>query len=172
MEKKNRKLSIKDIALVAILCAILFGIEQVLSFIPNVQLTVLLLMVFAKKLGVLKTSIIIIIHSFLDNLVNGSFNILIVAFMIIGWELIPLLMNTIFKKTNSIVSLSIISILFSFLYSWIYMIPFCIIFEMNFFDYLKADIIWEVLLATSSFLSVLLLFKPLEKVFNRFLIKE
>ena len=172
MVKNKKVLSVRDIAIIAILTAILFVVEQVLSLIPNVQLTVLLLVILAKKLGILKSSIIILIHSFLDNLVSGSFNILIVIFMIIGWELIPLLLNTLFKKVDSIIGLSLLGILFSFLYSWIYMIPFCIIFEMEFFEYLKADIIWEVLLATSSFLSILLLYKPLEKVFDKFVISE
>lgn len=172
MVKNKKVLSVRDIAIVAILTAILFVMEQVLSLIPNVQLTVLLLMIFAKKLGILKSSIIILIHSFLDNLVSGSFNILIVIFMIIGWELIPLLVNTLFKKVDSIISISLVGVLFSFLYSWIYMIPFCIIFEMSFFEYLKADIIWEVLLATSSFLSILLLYKPVEKIFDKFIVSE
>lgn len=172
MVKNKKVLSVKDIAIVAILTAILFVMEQVLSLVPNVQLTVLLLMIFAKKLGILKSSIIILIHSFLDNLVSGSFNILIVIFMIIGWELIPLLVNTLFKKVDSIILMSLVGVLFSFLYSWIYMIPFCIIFEMSFFEYLKADIIWEVLLATSSFLSILLLYKPVEKIFDKFIVSE
>ena len=92
--------------------------------------------------------------------------------MIIGWELIPLLENTLFKKVDSIILISLVGVLFSFLYSWIYMIPFCIIFEMSFFEYLKADIIWEVLLATSSFLSILLLYKPVEKIFDKFIVSE
>lgn len=172
MVKNKKVLSVRDIAIVAILTAILFVMEQVLSVVPNVQLTVLLLMIFAKKLGILKSSIIILVHSFLDNLVSGSFNILIVIFMIIGWELIPLLVNTLFKKVDSIILISLVGVLFSFLYSWIYMIPFCIIFEMSFFEYLKADIIWEVLLATSSFLSILLLYKPVEKIFDKFIVSE
>ena len=172
MVKNKKVLSVRDIAIVAILTAILFVMEQVLSVVPNVQLTVLLLMIFAKKLGILKSSIIILVHSFLDNLVSGSFNILIVIFMIIGWEFIPLLVNTLFKKVDSIILISLVGVLFSFLYSWIYMIPFCIIFEMSFFEYLKADIIWEVLLATSSFLSILLLYKPVEKIFDKFIVSE
>ena len=167
MVKNKKVLSVRDIAIIAIITAILFVMEQVLSLIPNVQLTVLLLVIFAKKLGVLKTSIIILIHSFLDNIVGGSFNMLIVIFMIIGWELIPLLLNTLFKKVDSIIGLSLLGVLFSFLYSWVYMIPFCIMFDMNFFEYLKADIIWEVLLATSSFLSIVLLYKPLDRVMTR-----
>ena len=62
MVKNNKVLSVRDIAIVAILTAILFVMEQVLSLVPNVQLTVLLLMIFAKKLGILKSSIIILIH--------------------------------------------------------------------------------------------------------------
>ena len=47
MVKNKKVLSVRDIAIVAILTAILFVMEQVLSVVPNVQLTVLLLMIFA-----------------------------------------------------------------------------------------------------------------------------
>ena len=101
MKKKNQILTTKDITLIALLATLLFIQEQALSFIPNVQLTVFLLVLFSKKFGLLKTIIISSIHVILDNLVMGSFNLIFVPFMLLGWLIIPITLNTIFKKVNS-----------------------------------------------------------------------
>ena len=45
MDKTKIILTTKDIALIAVLTGVLFVQEQLLSFIPNVQLTVFLLVI-------------------------------------------------------------------------------------------------------------------------------
>jgi hypothetical protein len=157
-EKENKMLTTRDITLIAILTAILFVQEQVLSFIPNFQLTVFLLVLFSKKIGFVNTIIITAIHVLLDNLVMGSFNFIYVPFMLIGWLIIPVLLNTVFKKVNSNILLAVLGVMFSFIYCWIYIIPNCIILQTDFFSYLIADLMWEILLASSSFITILLLY--------------
>lgn len=160
-------MKVKDIALIAILTAITFVVEQILSYVPLVQLTVFFLLLFSKKLKTIKTLIIIVVHVLLDNLVSGAFNILYVIFMTIGYTSIPLFTNVLFKGKEKVIELSFIGLICSFIYSWILIIPGCIIFEMNFIDYLKGDIIFEIGLALSSFITTLILYKPLERVFNK-----
>ena len=166
------KFKVIDIALIPIFAAILFAQEQILSFLPNIQLTVFLLILFAKKLGFIKTSIIIIIHVLLDNLFMGSFNIICVPFMAIGWLIIPLTITTIMKKVENPLLLAIASIFFALIYSWIFIIPNIIILNVNFWDYLMADFIFEIILAISSFISTLWLYKPCSKVINMVLNKD
>ena len=91
----------KNITLIALLAAILFIQEQLLSFIPNVQLTFFLFVLYSKKLKFIDTIFITLIYVVLDNLVSGSFNLLFIPFMFIGWIIIPILLNTIFKKVES-----------------------------------------------------------------------
>lgn len=148
----------------ALLTVILFVQEEVLSFLPNIQLTILLIMLYSRCLGFYKTSIIVFVHVILDNLVMGSFNLVFMPFMFIGYLIIPLLLNTCFKKIEKPIILSFISILFAFLYCWIYLIPVALTLEISILDYLVADILFEGLLALSSFLSVLWLYEPLKKV--------
>lgn len=169
MDNKKSILTTKDITLIAVLTGVLFVQEQLLSFIPNVQLTVFLLVIYSKKLGLIKTSIITIIYVILDNIIMGSFNMLYVPFMLIGWLIIPVFLNTIFKKTESNIKLAFLGILFSFIYCWIYIMPNCIILEVDFITYLVADILWEILLAISSFISILILYNPCSKIFDKFL---
>ena len=167
----NKKITVYDIALIALLTAILSIQEMMLSFIPNVQLTVFLLILFSKKLGFTKTSLIILIHVLIDNLVMGSFNVIYVPFMFLGWMMIPILLCTVFKKINSNITLAFISILFALIYSWVYIIPNVIITEVDAIAYLVADIPWEIILALSSFISTLLLYNPCVKLFDKFNIK-
>ena len=98
---------IKEISLIGILAGILFVLEQALVFLPNIQLTVFLIILYSKKLGFKRSIIIIILYVLLDNLVIGSFNIIFTPFMFIGWAIIPLTLCTVFKRIeNNIISVN------------------------------------------------------------------
>lgn len=161
----NKK--IKEISLIGILAAILFVQEQALTFLPNIQLTVFLLILFSKKLGLVKTLIIVLIHVLLDNLIIGSISLVFTPFMYLGWALIPLTLCTIFRKVTEPLGLAFLSILYAFLYCWVYIIPNMIVYEYSFIAYITADIIFEIILAVASFLSVLWLYKPLSNLFDK-----
>ena len=170
------KFSIKDIVLIAACISIVFVQEQILSFIPNIQLTVLLLVLFSKKLGFIKTTIIVFIHSLLDCLITGSLNLYYFPFMILGWLSIPLICCTLFKKINSSLILGIAGIMGSLIYSWIFIIPNIIVANSTInlsiiIYYLVADLPFEALLACSSFLSIVWLYNPCSKVFDDILSK-
>ena len=102
-------------------------------------------------------------------MIMGSFNILYLPFMLVGWLIIPIMLNTLFKKVDSNIKLAFLGLLFSFIYCLIYIIPNCIILEVDFITYLFADISWEILLAISSFISIILLYDPCSKIFDKFL---
>lgn len=158
-------MTVKDITLIALLAVILFVQEEALSFIPNVQFTVFLLILYAKKLGFFKTCFIILIYVILDNLAMGSLNFIFMPFMFIGWILIPIIVCTFFKKTENPLPLAFIGVICSFAYCWIYMIPACYIGKIDPVAYFTADILWELILAACSFLSVLWLYKPCADIF-------
>lgn len=160
-------LRVKDITLIAILTAILFAQEQILSFLPNIQLTVLLIVLYSKVLGLKKTIIIVTIHTFLDNLLMG-FNIFYFPFMLIGWLIIPISLNTIFKRVNNTILLAFLGILFSFLYSWMFVFANVVLLQVGFWQYLIADLYFEILLAASSFFTILWLYDPLYKLMIEF----
>ena len=158
----------KDLVLIALLTSLLFLQEQLLSFIPNVQLTFFLLVLYSKKLGIVKSSLIILIYVIIDNLLSGSLSLLFMPFMLIGLLLIPLSLNTIFKKVNSNLYLAILGIMYSFIYSFINIIPGCIMFNLTFKEYLINDLYWEIILAINSFITILLLYNACSKIFDRY----
>ena len=166
-------LKVRDIVLIALLSVILFIQKLLLMNIPNVQLTLFLIMLFSKKLNILSNILICLVYVILDSIVftaiNGSMNLFFEPFIFLGLVIVPVTMNTIFKKVNNIWLLAIIMILYSLIYSWILIIPGCIMFEMDILTYLLGDIVWEISLSVSGFISVLILYDPLEKIFDNYL---
>lgn len=158
---------IKDITLCAICTSILVVQEQILAFLPNIQLTLFLMVLFSKKLGLIRTSIIITCYTLIDGLVGGPFNIIYLIFILIGWLLIPVLLCTVFKKVQSPLYLALLGVMFAFTYSWINIIPNLILTSASIISYLIADYPFELLLAASSFLSILWLYTPIERVFKK-----
>ena len=153
----------KDIVLVAILAAVLFVQEQVLLFLPSVQLTFFLIILYSKVLGLKKTSLIVLIYVFLDNMFMASFNMVYTPFMLIGWLIIPISLNTIFRNINDSFKLALLGVLFSFIYCFIYMIPVTLIMHMPLLPYFIADIPYEIIMAISSFITTLWLYEPCAK---------
>ena len=161
-----RRSSVRDIVVISILTAILFVQEQVLAFLPNVQLTVFLIVLYSKTLGFKKTAIIVVLHILFD-MVLGGFNILYLLPMLVGWLSIPVLLSTIFKKTDSLIVLGLIGVLCSFIYSWSFVFIEVVVMKSNFTAYLIADLPFEVILACSSFLSIIWLYQPLYILINK-----
>ena len=161
-----KKMSVKRLVIISILTAILFIQEQILSFIPNIQLTFLLIILYSKTFDFIESVLMITVHVILDNLLMGSFNLTVLPFMYIGYLIIPITLKTIFRKVNSPIGLALLSILYSLLYCWVFIIPAILILEIPFWTYIIQDIPFEILLVTSSFLSVLWLYKPLKRVLD------
>ena len=166
---KSDKITVFDIALVAILTALLFAQEQLLTNIPGVQLTVFLIILYSKVLGLTKTSIIVIIHVLLDNIFISSVSLVYTPTMLVGWLLIPITINTIFKKANSALELALLAILYSLIYSWLFVIPTYFILNVNPVHYIMSDILFEIILASFSFLTTLWLYEPCSKAMRQFL---
>lgn len=165
--KRKINFTALDITVIGMLAAILFIQEELLSFIPNVQLTVFLLVLYSKKLGFVRTSIIVAIHVFLDNLVMGSFSPMYTPAMFVGWLLTPVIICIFFKKTENPMILGLAAILCSLLYSWCFVIAAYLVYGLDPLVYLAADVVFELILAGCGFITTLLLYKPCAKVFDK-----
>ena len=158
--------SVEDLTLIALMAGILFAQEQLLVFLPNIQLTAFLIILFSKKFGFIRTSLIILIYVLLDNLYMGSFNLIFTPFVFLGWLFFPIFYCTVLKKNDSPIILALTSIIFSFTYCWIYIIPNFIAYNIDPIAYLVSDIVFEIIFAVCNFILVLLLYKPLSKLID------
>ncbi len=162
--------TIKDVTLIAICAAILFVQQLVLSFLPNIQFTTLLVILFTKVLGFKKTTLIIVIHVMVINILSpyGPLMPIYIPSMFIGWMLIPIGLTTIFKKLNSAYALAIFGFFFGFVYGWLYIPVAVLVLGTPFEAYFMMDLPFELIMALSNFLTVLWLYDPLSKM----LVKE
>lgn len=158
--------TVKNIALISLLATLLFAQEQILTVLPNVQLTVFLILLYSKKIGFVRTTVIVAIHVVLDNLVMGSFNVIYTPAMFLGWMIIPLVVCSVGKNINSNIALAFLGILFSLTYSWCFIIPTSLMTGIDAVTYLLSDILFEIIMALSSFLTILLLYNPISKAFD------
>ena len=158
--------STKDIAIIAIMTTILFVQEQLLSSLPGVQLSFFLIVLYSKKFGLAKTSLIVFLHVILDNFYMSSFSLMYTPTMLVGWLIIPFTICTFFKKVESPIFLGLLGIVYSFIYSWLYIIPNYLIMHIDPVIYIASDFIFEVILAICSFISIFILYRPCSKVLD------
>ncbi len=152
----------------AMCISILFVQEQLLMIVPNVQFTTLLIVLYASLFKFRETVAIILIYVFFDNLFMSSFHPLYTTAMIIGWLIIPVAYHTLLNKTTSETKLALFGLSFGFVYGWVF-IPFRM-FEHGidiFWPYLLADIPFEIIMAVSNYVTIILLFQPLRRIVSQ-----
>lgn len=164
-----KKIKMYDVVLLSLLSAILLITDQLLVFLPNFQVTFLLIILYSKKLGITKTILIILTYVTIDNLIMGSFDFYYVPTMMIGFSLIPITINTIFKKIDNVILLGLIGVMHAFIYSWLFIIPTVFLYQIDIINYLIMDIPYELILAASTFITVFGLYRPLIKLFNHYI---
>ena len=153
--------------LVAMSISIIFVLEQAMLIIPNVQLTVLLIILFSSVFTFKESMIMVLIYVFLDSLYMGTMDPFYMIPLVMGWSIIPVVYNTFLRRTSNEYILSIFALFFGFVYGWVF-IPFRMIqFGISVvWPYLIADITFEIIMAVVGFTTVILLFKPLKKVLD------
>lgn len=166
---KAQSKTLKELTLMVVCASILFVQQIALSFIPNVQFSVLLIVLYTKMLGFKKTSLIIIVHVTAINLLSpfGPVVPTLIPAMFIAWMLIPIFLTTIFRKVESAIWLSIFGLIYGFVYGWVY-IPFTVyLLDVPFEAYLLMDLPFEIIMGISNMISILWLYDPLKKAFKQ-----
>ncbi len=154
------KITLKEITLYAILASILFVQEQNLAFLPNIQLTIFLIILYSKVLKLRGSISIVIIHVLLDNLLNGTFTPLIVVPMLLGYLAIPIITQAFLKNAKKPLILASYGVLASLIYSFLFVVTNWLFMPIDIIAYIISDIPFTLLLCSSSFISILLLYNP------------
>ena len=160
-------LTARELCIMAMLTVLLFGQEQMMNFLPNINFTILLMVLYAKTFGFAKSSMMITVYLLLDATFMGSLNPIWTTGQWIGWMMIPILCCTVFKKTEDSLKLAFVGALCALLYCWILILPTMWVLHVNFKAYMIKDIPFELLLAASAFLGILLLYDPLRKLLKK-----
>jgi hypothetical protein len=157
----------KKIALFAVLIAMLLVQEQALAFIPNVQFSTLLILLFASSFKLRDSFVMIAVYVVIDSLYMGAFNLIYMVPMYIGWSLIPIGYHVFFKEKENTIALAFFGLFMGFIYGVIFM-PFAVILTgVDPWAYLIADLPFQIVMAISNFLTILWLYPPLKKVYQQ-----
>lgn len=152
----------KNLVLLAILATIVFVQEIALSFIPNVAFTTLLIILYSRLLGLKKTIVVVILYVMLDVVMMPT-NPIAIPSLMIGWLIIPILLNTLFKRHESVYFLTAFAFCHGFVFGWINIPTGMIILDLPFKAYFMQDLPFEIIMAISSSLTVLWIYEPLYK---------
>ena len=165
--------AIKDTALIAICAAVLFVQQMALSFLPNIQFSTLLIVLYAKVLGFRRTTLIIFIHVIAYNLLSpfGPVIPMYIPFMFVAWMLIPISLSTFLKKVESSLGLALFGLVFGFIYGWMFIPAAVFITGTPFVAYFIMDIPFEIVMGLSNFITIYWLYEPMKRVLHDQLIR-
>ncbi len=163
---KNATTSIRSITLRAMLLAVLVAQEYILTGIPQVQLTVILILVYAHFLRYRELVPLIAAYVLLDNLLMGSFSLLYTPTMLIIWPLFAVVARSLRNKPDY--ANFILAVLFPFVYGWAFIPASILVMHLNtwtkVWTYLMMDIPAELTMAVVSVITFLALYRPLKEL--------
>jgi energy-coupling factor transport system substrate-specific component len=151
-------MSIRRIVILATMITIVVTLEQLLSMLPNIQLTIVLLMVFISVLNFPESLILVLVYTILDN-VLGGFSIYFIP-MLFAWSLFAIVVYFIRGKHRDLV---IFSAIFPVIFSVALGVPAIIIQSMNPVGYFIADIPFTVIFIVNNIITVVWLYPVLQK---------
>ena len=94
------------------------------------------------------------------------------ASMLFGYAFIPLLANTVLKGVKNVYVLALFSGLSGLLYAWSFIPPTVILYNVPILGYLAADMPFTAVLIANNILTTLILYKPIDRIFQELMIGE
>lgn len=159
-------MSVRKMTTMAVLTSILLVQEQLLTFIPNVQFTTLLILLFVTHFTFKESMIMLLVYVFLDSLWMGALNPLIMVPMYLGWALIPMFYHTVLKRTQNVHVLALFGLFMGSLYGFVF-VPFAVLQTgVSAQVYILADIPFQIVMGLSNFMTIYWLYAPLNQRFK------
>ncbi len=157
-------MSVKKLCFLVMITVILFVQEQLLSFIPNIQFTFLLIALYTSVLGIYNSILIVVVHVLLDNLIMGSFTPTVIIPMMIGY-VITIILVSLVKKKNLILITSMV-VIGNIIYAICFAVMNILVFDIKLKPYIAGDIPFTALMVLSTIVTMIFLYRPLEKVLS------
>lgn len=162
MKRIEPKQQLRILTLTAMFLAVIVVLEASMVMLPNVQLTVLLMMVFAtlfpKALFVPFVVAYVVIDNFTGIFLMGSIDFMILIPMALAWLLLLYGTRALLKAPFWV--LLLFSFGFGFVYGWMYIPAHVLKFGITtLWPYFIADLPFEITMAISNIVSVFLLYR-------------
>jgi energy-coupling factor transport system substrate-specific component len=163
----SARTTLKQLTLTAMYLAVIVVLESLMAGLPNVQLTVVLMMAFAvtfpKAIFMPFVLAYVVIDNFAGIFLMGSIDPFIMIPMTVAW--LVLVYATYAFRKKPFYWLIGFGLIYGFLYGWIYIPAHMIRFGITtFWPYLLADLPFEITMAVTNVISISLLYPPLVKL--------
>ena len=162
----SKSVTVRDLCFLSLAAALMFAVKMALSSLPNINLNALILILVTVFFG-WKALYTVCVYVLLEGLMFG-FGVWWVSYLIV-WPLLVVLAMAV-RKTASPLLWAVFAGLFGLAFGpMMYVIFFTVTGGWEgFLPMWIAGIPYDLVHAVSNFLTVLILFRPLEKVFSRF----
>ena len=164
--KAETKSTAFDVALVALMVAVIEVFKFTMMGLPNIELTSFWLILFSKNFGK-KVYYVVPVFTLIEGVIFG-FNLWWISYLYV-WPLL-VLVTRIFKKNNSALTWAIISAVFGLSFGALCAIPYAFTgTELQSglsiaFSWWVAGIPWDIAHCVGNFVLTLLLYKPLSEI--------
>ena len=172
MNNKKNKLTIRDIALIGMMVAVIEVCKAALNFLPNIELTTFWVIMFTLLFG---WKIVFVIPVFiLIECAIYPFGLWVIMYLYV-WPLLALI-SFIFRKQESAWFWSILSAAFGLLYGLFCSIPYVIIGMGNggitaglatAFSWWIAGIPWDIVHGIGNFVLMTVLYYPVRSIMKK-----
>lgn len=174
---EKTRITIREIALIGMMVAVIEVCKAALSFLPNIELTTFWLIMFTLYFG---SKILFVVPVFI--LIEGciyGFGIWWVMYLYL-WPLLVLLV-LLFRKQESIWFCSILSALFGLFFGFFCAIPYVVVGAVNGglrsglyagFTWWVAGIPWDIIHGIGNFVLMLILYRPVKHVMGRLKLRD
>lgn len=164
--KGEKNFTVFDIALIAMMVAVIEVFKFAMAGLPNIELTSFWLILFSKNFGK-KTGFVVPVFTLLEGIIFG-FNLWWISYLY-TWPLL-VLVTRLFKKNDSALVWALLSAVFGLSFGALCAIPY--IFTGTdlksgltlAFNWWIAGIPWDIAHCVGNFVLMMLLYKPLSKV--------
>ncbi len=166
MMKTETKNASFDIALVALMVAVIEVFKFTMMGLPNIELTSFWLILFSKNFGK-KVYYVVPVFTLIEGVIFG-FNLWWISYLYV-WPLL-VFVTRIFRKNDSALTWAVISAVFGLSFGALCAIPYAFTGTdftsgLNIaFGWWVAGIPWDIAHCIGNFILTLLLYKPLSKV--------
>ncbi len=161
------KVTLRDISLIAIASAILIAIQVAMSPIPNIELVSLLVILYTIHFRY-KALYIISVFVLVEGLIYG-FGIWWYSYLYI-WTVLFFL-TLCFRQSTSPLLFAVVGAGFGLLFGTLSSIPYFFLQgAAGAIVYISSGVLFDLLHCAGNFVTILLLFKPLNTVFSKVLI--
>ena len=164
--KAETKSTAFDVALVALMGAVIEVFKFTMMGLPNIELTSFWLILFSKNFGK-KVYYVVPVFTLIEGVIFG-FNLWWISYLYV-WPLL-VLVTRIFKKNNSALTWAIISAVFGLSFGALCAIPYAFTgtdLQSGLsiaFSWWVAGIPWDIAHCVGNFVLTLLLYKPLSEI--------